>query len=186
MSSLALKWAESEWDFQKQRNLPFHLPWVHVEADILKMVPWLQQSVWGLDHDIINTIAFLRNGLTIKLTIRRPSTSVHYLALMSLSFWDKITILSALLTPEEKEDIVPILLCVPPTPWTLVCLTDTSSLPSDRLCGHAKSCSIQLAIWPCWVLPAWKDAPQLCKRHGQRLSMWAGGKHSLEATVSRQ
>lgn len=45
----------------------------------------------------------------------------------------------------EKLDMVPVLLWVPPTPWMLGCLTDTSGLPADRLHGRAESCSIQLA-----------------------------------------
>lgn len=78
-------------------------PWVHGEADILKMVPWLQQPVWGLDHHFINAIAFLRSGLTSKLTVRRQSTSVYHFAFMPLSLMDKITTFSGLSTPEDRN-----------------------------------------------------------------------------------
>lgn len=60
-------------------------------------------TVWGLGHHFVSDSAFLRNDLTSKLPVRRPSTTVHYFALMPLSLWDEITTFSGLSAPERTK-----------------------------------------------------------------------------------
>lgn len=106
-------------------------------------------AVWGLDHHFINAIAFLKNGMTNKLAVRRPSTSVHYFALMPLSLGQKHHLLRSLSLWNVKLDTVRILLWAHPrpAPWAAsqtppACLqTASAGMPSPVLCSWQ--------IWPC-------------------------------------
>lgn len=183
MTPFALKEKdEGEWDVQKQRNLSFPPPWVHWEVDLLKMVPQLHQFNSLLSGPLFYKSYHVSQGWPDKPTLCQKTVYKFLLLRMNAT----LTLgqnhhLFRLPSPwREKLATVLILLWVPAMPWALGCLTDASSLPADRLRRQAESCSIQLAESN---LPA-RMLSSYARGHGQSLSMWAGGKHSLEATVS--
>lgn len=148
MSPFALKEKdEGEWDCQKQRNVSLPPPWVHWEADLLKMVyNYIHLTVCDLDHYFIKAIMFLRVGLTSKLSVKRHSTRFYYFSWMPMSLWDK-TITFSGLSAHEERNWPQCLFCFKsqpcPEPWAASQMPP--SLPADRLHRQAGSCSIQLA-----------------------------------------
>lgn len=174
---------EGDWDFQKQRNLSFPPPWVQWEADLLKIVPQLHKfnSLWS---GPLFYISYHVSQGWLGKQILCQKTSYELLLLRmdaTLTLGQNHPLFKPLIPWREKLATVLVVLWVPPMPWALGCLRDASSLPADRLRRQAGSCPTQLAESN---LPA-RMLSSYARGHGQSLSMWAGGKQSLEATVSR-
>lgn len=130
---------------------------------------------------------FLRIGLTSKLTGRRPSANVHWFALM-----------------HPLSGTTPL-----PSPASQTLQRETRYGAYSSL---GPTHTLHLGLPHRCLRPACRPPPQACqilfspagrfdhvkfylpermlssyaRGYGQRLAMWAGGKHSLEDTISRQ
>lgn len=148
MNPFALKEKdEGEWDFQKQRNLSFPPPWVHWEADLLKMVPQLHlfNSMWS--GPLFYKSYHISQERPDKQTLCHETFYKFLLLCMNAT----LTLgqnhhLFRLLSPwRDNLASVLILLWVPRMPWALGCLADASSVPADHPQGQAGVCPAQLA-----------------------------------------
>lgn len=189
MSPLALKRkTEGQWDFQKQRNLPLHPPWVHGEADILKMVPWLQQSsCLGTGPPFHKCHCISQEWHDKQTCCQEAIYKCSLLCINATLTWTK---------PPPSQVSQPLKWETRHGAYSALGRIHTlhPGLPHRHLQPACRP--LQRACWVLFYaagrfdhaksyLPG-KMLSSYARGHSQRLSMWARGKHNLEATISQQ